>query len=361
MTNLDMVYATLKHYEAGEVLCRADIIRLVHDQFGVPKGSIIPSDYCYNRVNIDKLGNPTLLNFNIFEYRDAKHYIYLGKDNRYSGPIFHMIDFREQQVGLWVDGVRTLWNSFGEKVIQVAKYRKEKCKDKTYIHKDLKVMLTIPEKPYSNNTGVNHLWHMGSKTDWENALKDYWGAVSSANMKLEQDFERLDPEQVRGMNPEQFYSFLHDEYFVWKYTAKNRLTTTRRSLKKYMDRDRVGELGFVHQQLFSFDHNDIERGLSLATQIHGLGTAGASGLLSVLFPSDFGTVDQFVVKALCEIEGLKEHAPLSNMSPLSLTPRDGVIIISILRRKASELNLSFETNIWTPRKIDMVLWAVGRV
>ena len=41
--------------------------------------------------------------------------------------------------------------------------------------------------------------------------------------------------------------------------------------------------------------------------------------------------------------------------------KDGVIIVSILRRKASKLNKSFGTDFWTPRMIDKVLWTVGRV
>ncbi len=33
------------------------------------------------------------------------------------------------------------------------------------------------------------------------------------------------------------------------------------------------------------------------------------------------------------------------------------ILISIYRQKANELNIKFNTNFWTPRKIDMILWA----
>ena len=31
-----------------------------------------------------------------------------------------------------------------------------------------------------------------------------------------------------------------------------------------------------------------------------------------------------------------------------------------MRQKSLELNQEFQTNKWTPRKIDMVLWACGR-
>lgn len=95
-------------------------------------------------------------------------------------------------------------------------------------------------------------------------------------------------------------------------------------------------------------------------EIEGLGTAGASGLLSILFPEHFSTVDQFVVKRLCEIDGIMYKERLTAMNPESLKAKDGVILIQIMKNKATQLNEKFNTDFWTPRKIDMVLWAYGR-
>ena len=94
--------------------------------------------------------------------------------------------------------------------------------------------------------------------------------------------------------------------------------------------------------------------------MRGLGTAGASGLLAILFPGFFGTVDQFVVKSLLAVEGLSERGTIEKMKPTFLSIDDGVVLISIMRKQAKNLNRLFSTNIWTPRKIDMVLWSVGR-
>ena len=41
----------------------------------------------------------------------------------------------------------------------------------------------------------------------------------------------------------------------------------------------------------------------------------------------------------------------------NLKERDAVLLIDIMRRKARQLNGWFGTNKWTPRKIDMILWA----
>jgi hypothetical protein len=65
-----------------------------------------------------------------------------------------------------------------------------------------------------------------------------------------------------------------------------------------------------------------------------LGVAGASGLLSILFPKYFGTVDQFVVKTLLEIDDLPERNILKSMHAESLSIKDGVILERVLREKA---------------------------
>jgi hypothetical protein len=59
--------------------------------------------------------------------------------------------------------------------------------------------------------------------------------------------------------------------------------------------------------------------LKTAGEIKGLGIPGASGLLSVMYPAEFGTVDQFVVKALRETDVVETAAHLSKMNPMSLT------------------------------------------
>ena len=44
----------------------------------------------------------------------------------------------------------------------------------------------------------------------------------------------------------------------------------------------------------------------------------------------------------------------------SLSIENGVLLFQIMRERARKLNKDFDTDFWTPRKIDMVLWAIGR-
>lgn len=207
---------------------------------------------------------------------------------------------------------------------------------------------------------IADLWRSSKPEVWERALQRYWQFVQPRNLQLERALDALDVNRLRSLSPQGWYNFLHDEYFRWKYTAPNRYATTTIQLRKYQDNSQLGELDGLRQQLLNLDRNDIRRGLTTAKKILGLGTAGASGLLSLMYPEYFATVDQFVVKALRLITGLPEEGALAKMKPENLNISDGVMLIGILTRKATENNQSFGTSGWTPRRVDMVLWTYGR-
>lgn len=206
---------------------------------------------------------------------------------------------------------------------------------------------------------INKLWYSNDESLWNKALDSYFssGLIKKDNVTLEREIHNLDPVTIKDMSTEQFYDWLYNVYFVWKYTAANRLATTRKSLSRYKFEKSMHELEQIHFDLFTFDINDINEGLKIANSIHGLGIAGASGLLAVLYPRYFGTVDQFVVKALRKIDSLPEKDLVIKMNPDNLTIKDGILLIKIMKYKAEELNSIFNSNKWTARDIDKILWA----
>ena len=204
---------------------------------------------------------------------------------------------------------------------------------------------------------LNQLWHSCDSRDWEDALSNYWRQISPEFMQMEKELNQLNPMDIQKMNGQEFYNFLLVKYFPWKYTAKNRLATTTIRLKGYRTDNNFNDLEKIKSELFRIDLTASPK-IGLETcAIRGLGIAGRSGLLSLLFPKHYGTVDQFVVKSLRKVEGLTERKQLENMNPEGLTMKDGVLLIQIMRNKAQELNTKFNTDFWTPRKIDMILWA----
>jgi len=204
---------------------------------------------------------------------------------------------------------------------------------------------------------VRILWTSSDERSWREAIERYWSFVQAKNLDLEREFESPQEESVRHLNEEGWFLFLREKYFRWKYTAPNRYATTTRLLDWYREQNRLSELFRIKEELLRFNLADIRHGLQTATSIRGLGVAGASGLLTVLYPKEYGTVDQFVVKALQQVANPSWSGRLERMSPESLKVEDGCFLISIMREKAKELNRKFNSEAWTPRRIDMVLWA----
>lgn len=212
-----------------------------------------------------------------------------------------------------------------------------------------------PRFAYQGDT-VSWLWWAGERKDWERALSHYDELVK--DLALEQRLRTLDPAWVESMDPEAFYQFLYSDYFVWKYTAANRLATARAHLRRCREEGGLCRLEEAKRRLFARGPEDIRAALETVRVIPGLGTAGASGLLAVLFPDWFGTVDRFVVENLQKVDGLPAGERLARMRPQALTVEDGVVLEKLLREKAWELDQRFGG--WTPRKVDMVLWSFGR-
>jgi len=148
--------------------------------------------------------------------------------------------------------------------------------------------------------------------------------------------------------------------FLWKYTDARRLKTTRNHLQRYEDEGKLDDLDQIRKRLLTLDTEDVRSALEVAKRIHGLGPPGASGLLALMYPHKFGTVDQFVVKALRQVNGLPEAEAVAQMKPDRLRIEDAEQLIRILQKKADENNRAFHSDAWTPRKVDMVLWIYRR-
>jgi len=203
---------------------------------------------------------------------------------------------------------------------------------------------------------LNSFWDENEHEAWLAVCDDCWANVPAHRRSLVERMERLDPAAIAALSPEGFYDFLHDEYFVWKYIHPNRVASTRKHLRKYMNEDGLQDLANIQRRLFSCNKAHIAEAVQATKEIRGLGVAGATGLLALLFPNDFGTIDQHLVGSLQKVESLPERALLSRVRALALKTDDAVLIINILKRKANTLNTSNGTKFWTPRRVDLVLW-----
>lgn len=200
---------------------------------------------------------------------------------------------------------------------------------------------------------LKELWYNGTERQWQEALDTYYFMLRPEQRDIEDYINNIDAKTIKCLDEKEFYEFLYNKYFVWKYTAKNRLATTRKCLGKYIHNNELLKLKDIQTRLFSMPKDNVGKCLGVACEIYGLGTAGASGLLAILFPADFGTVDQFVVRRLQEINHPIYNTELNKMNPEGLKIKDGIILVEIMKEKAKELNKKFNTDFWTPRRIDM--------
>lgn len=240
----------------------------------------------------------------------------------------------------------------------------EDCADKEEcVGADITQTATIPKREPAKiktpgaTSKITDLWYNGTEEMWKTALKSYWDRFNDDQYRLEKEIEAIDASDVASLSVYEFYDFLYQLYYPWKFTNKLFLSRNRKHLEKYLFDKEIDRLAGIQKRLFNLDFKDIKGCLAVASSIYGLGTAGASGLLAILYPEHFGTVDKFVVYSLLKIDCLQERFAVSNMNPEALTQNNGVVLIEIMRNKARELNERFNTDFWTPRKIDMILWA----
>jgi len=90
----------------NETMSAADLRSEVERTGGCRPGSVLPSDFCYNRLNRD----PNSGRHCLFEWLGKGLYRYLGPGCPYTGSVYWRPGRRgtETIVGEWREGVRTL-------------------------------------------------------------------------------------------------------------------------------------------------------------------------------------------------------------------------------------------------------------
>ena len=125
---------------------------------------------------------------------------------------------------------------------------------------------------------MDDLWNKPRVEEWEIALKRYWSYVKPTNLALEKEMECLNISVIESMDQTQWYTFLLEKYFKWKYTAPNRYGSTTKYLSISVDKNGYGPLFKIKEKLLIFDRNNITQGLQIATEINGLGAPGAKSV-----------------------------------------------------------------------------------
>lgn len=104
---MELVGDLIQNFGRGHTITASEIRRLMKERYGINPDSVIPSDYCYNRVNkgINIKTKPTL-----FEYSEKDKYKCLGRFYNYNGDIYWrpQDETQDKKVGVCENGIRKI-------------------------------------------------------------------------------------------------------------------------------------------------------------------------------------------------------------------------------------------------------------
>lgn len=98
----DQIKEVLKNRE-GSIISTTELKEELKSKYGTNSGSVLPYDYCYNRVNN---GIDFRQDNRLFRYIVRNTYEYLGERYPYTGKIYHKAQGskNDKEVGEWLNG-----------------------------------------------------------------------------------------------------------------------------------------------------------------------------------------------------------------------------------------------------------------
>lgn len=215
------------------------------------------------------------------------------------------------------------------------------------------------------------LWESQDPYVWDRCLKAYWDVRSVRNnLAIEQEMDVVANcrQTLFDADARSWYRFLYDKYRPWKLKSQAKFfTDLQDKFQKRYDGAR-GELDALKWKLLRADKTDLTGCLQIVTLIEGFRIPTGSGLLAVLFPESFGTVDKLILRAFLTIPSVNSkyrldawtHNDDEYFSKGSKTdPKRYELasrLIALFTQKATENNRLVGTAHWTPRKVEMALW-----
>lgn len=222
---------------------------------------------------------------------------------------------------------------------------------------------------------LNELWHRGTEDDWEEAVREYWTVPGvSSQRALEEQMDNIHESRTTVLRDvDRFYKFLKEELYPWKmdrlYVASQQENLERYHVSTPHGIDRLRQYLLITVPKWgSVDINEVYKRMSV---VGGMGIPVASGCLALLFPEHFGTLDRFCLRASLTVEGNTITDYLRVTEDVTRNPdhffdkyEDALrlhvakLITMLYREKARDLNAKYSTDVWTPRRVEKVVWTL---
>ena len=222
-----------------------------------------------------------------------------------------------------------------------------------------------------SETALVSLWRSNEVSAWRDALAKYWNhRPVRRNIDVERHMDRLTPEDrdVILASGAALVDFLEHWYYSWKFFSIAPYDIPKHQAKVRAEyATNPAKYDAIARSLGSLNPDNVEQCLTYVASrsIPGLQISAGSGVLAVLYPTWFGTVDQHTLRALQTLDGdgaewLRRHIP----GPETFFPANNndlgrhaaKLMTQLYRQKSQELAQLDEETGWTPRRVEMVCY-----
>ncbi|MCR5629587.1 DUF1759 domain-containing protein [Eubacterium sp.] len=200
----------------------------------------------------------------------------------------------------------------------------------------------------------SELYFSGNEDSWKEYEQEYYDFV---DVQLEKEIER-----IRSIDCiENFYSFLIDKLLKWSLISDFIYESNVKRLKEEYENDR-NKLNVIFDKICEYvkkiendsteDYTYISNGINLLTEIVGVGPVCSTSFLAIILPSKFGVVSRHIIEPMKEVySDVKEYKKV-------ISKKQACELEIKLNEISRTINKRFDSNYWTPRKVDKVLWTI---
>jgi hypothetical protein len=195
-----------------------------------------------------------------------------------------------------------------------------------------------------------------SRHQFEEGVRAYWREINRRGERVrarEQEFTEL-PQRFSTRVPPHLTRSELKLIIEWKYTDSRFLQAKLDSLAQLPDQ----ELTRLTSRIATMDVPEVAQIWRGA--ISGVGPAGISAILAAARPDAFPVIDVFALTAICHHYAPKwiKDVPRDPHGRLQPDEKSYPPYVRFCREHEQELSTSEKW--WTPREVDMALWAEGK-
>lgn len=191
---------------------------------------------------------------------------------------------------------------------------------------------------------------------WQSFVVKCWDIIKQRPADViarEKWFQDL-PAVCQSRNPPQLTRKDLSEIIIWKHTDPRWRIKPKQGLDNLLDKD-ISDITII---AFS-DHIPLEYKLQKLLDVPGWGIATVSAILAAGRPNLYGVIDRNVLNVLAKnIEEWKEIIKFDSKGNPILTKEIYKDFLDWIRTKSSLLSEGSSKK-WSPREVEMALWAAG--